>query len=146
MIGRSLRAVVDLGKIGEKSFWVDTDVIQGDGGTRTVAITGGFIALMDAMSKAIKEDRIATSPIHDYIAAVSVGMVQGEPLLDLCYTEDMSAEVDMNVVMTGSGKFVEIQGTAENNPFSKKELDAMVGLAKKGIRELIDLQEKHVQL
>ncbi|MBN1688501.1 MAG: ribonuclease PH [Candidatus Omnitrophica bacterium] len=146
LIGRSLRAVVNFDKIGERAFWIDADVIQGDGGTRTAAITGGFVALADAVNKAIKCDRLAASPIMDYVAAVSVGMVNGKPMLDLCYAEDMNAEVDMNVVMTGSGEFIEIQGTAENNPFSKKELDGMLTLAKKGIDELIVIQKKYVRL
>lgn len=143
LIGRSLRAVVDFKKMGERTFWIDADVIQGDGGTRTAAITGGFLALLDAVEKLIKRGLLSESPIVDHVAAVSVGIVDGHPVLDLCYEEDSKAHVDMNVVMTGAGKFVEIQGTAENKPFAKKEMDQLLSLAKKGISELIEIQKKH---
>ena len=143
LIGRSLRAVLDLKKLGERTLWVDADVIQGDGGTRTAAITGSFIALSEAIQKLKKRNALTESPIADYIAAVSVGMVKGEPMLDLCYAEDSQAEVDMNVVMTGSEKFVEVQGTAEGKPFGKNEMDGLLKLAKKGIAELIHLQKKY---
>lgn len=146
LIGRSLRSVVDLTKIGGRTIWIDADVIQGDGGTRTAAITGSFIALAEAIEKLKKGGLIAESPIKDYVAAVSVGMVDGKPILDICYHEDSRAEVDMNVVMTGSGEFVEIQGTAEGKSFSKREMDGLLALAKKGIAELIELQKKHVHL
>lgn len=146
LIGRSLRAVMDLPKLGERTIWVDADVIQGDGGTRTAAITGCFIAVSQAVEKLKKVGVISESPIKDYVAAVSVGMVEGKPVLDLCYAEDISAGVDMNVVMTGAGKFVEIQGTAEGEPFSKTETDRLFALAKKGIGELISLQKKYVRL
>lgn len=145
LIGRSLRAVVDLEALGEKSILIDADVIQGDGGTRTAAITGCFVALGQAIEKLLKEKIILKNPIRDYVAAVSVGSVNGRACLDLNYGEDSKAEVDMNVVMTGSGKLIEIQGTAERHPFSKKEMDRLVTLAEKGIKELIRLQKTHVR-
>ena len=122
----------------------DCDVIQGDGGTRTAAITGSFIALVDALAKLKKDGRIAQVPIHDYIAATSVGILGGNLILDLCYEEDSKAEVDMNVIMTGKGEFIEIQGTAERKPFSKDKMDCMLDLAKKGIEELFSIQRKLV--
>ncbi len=137
LIGRSLRAVVDLEKIGERTIWIDCDVIEADGGTRTASITGGYIALCEAIKKAINAGIIEEDPVKDSIAAVSVGIVIGEPRLDLCYAEDSQAEVDMNVVMTGSGKFVELQGTAEIIPFSRENLLQLISLAEKGIREII---------
>ncbi len=142
LIGRSLRAVVDLQALGERTIFIDCDVLQADGGTRTVAITGGFIALSDACTRLRDEGLINSIPTTDFVAAVSVGIVKGEPLLDLCYREDSKADVDMNVVMTGRGNFVEIQGTAEENPFSKEEADIMLSLASKGISQLISLQRK----
>lgn len=146
LIGRSLRSVVDLSKIGERTIWLDADVIQGDGGTRTAAITGCFVALAEAIEKLNKGGLLLESPIKDYVAAVSVGVIDGKPILDLSYHEDSQAEVDMNVVMTGAGKFVEVQGTAEGSPFGKKELDGLILLAKKGIGELIEIQKKHVPI
>lgn len=146
LIGRSLRSIVDLKKMGERTIWIDADVIQGDGGTRTASITGGFIALAEAIEKLKRGGILTESPIQDYIAAVSVGLVDGKSCLDLCYTEDSKAEVDMNFVMTGSGKFVEVQGTAEGSPFSQKEMDALLALAKKGIADLIQIQKKYVKL
>lgn len=137
LIGRSLRAVIDLEKIGERTIWIDCDVIEADGGTRTASITGGYIALKEAISKAISVGMISENPLKDTIAAVSVGIVSGEPRLDLCYAEDSQAEVDMNVVMTGSGKFVEIQGTAEILPFSRENLLQLLALAEKGIKEIL---------
>ena len=119
-------------------------VIQGDGGTRTAAITGSFVALVDALAKLKKEGKITQVPIHDYIAATSVGILDGNMLLDLCYEEDSKAEVDMNVIMTGSGEFIEIQGTAERRPFSKEKMDGMLDFAKKGIQELFTIQRKLV--
>ena len=145
LIGRSLRSVVDLTKLGERTIWIDADVIQGDGGTRTASITGGFICVAEAIHKLIKSKALTESPITDYIAAVSVGIIEGKPSLDLCYVEDSKAEVDMNVVMTGSGKFVEVQGTAEGAPFSKHEMDELLNLAKKGIGELIHIQKKNLK-
>ncbi len=137
LIGRSLRAVVDLEKLGERTIWIDCDVIEADGGTRTASITGGYLALRDAIKKAMNAGMITENPIKDSIAAISVGIVAGEPRLDLCYQEDSQAEVDMNIVMTGGGKFVEIQGTAELTPFSKENLLHLISLAEKGIREII---------
>jgi len=142
LIGRSLRSVMDLTKLGERTIWLDADVIQGDGGTRTAAITGCFVALAEAIEKLKKAGSLVESPIRDYIAAVSVGIVGGKPMLDLCYSEDSKAEVDMNVAMTGSGKFVEVQGTAEGHPFAKQEMDRLISLAKKGILQLIEHQKK----
>ena len=141
LIGRSLRGVVDLEKLGERTVWIDCDVVQADGGTRTAAITGSFIALYDAMQYLMKTGAIKENPIKDYLAAVSVGVYRGVPILDLNFEEDSQAEVDMNVVMTGSGRFVEIQGTAEKTPFDKEMLDKLLALAAKGIRELISFQK-----
>lgn len=140
LIGRSLRAVVDKKALGERTLWLDCDVLQADGGTRTTAITGSFIALCLALWKLRERGLISVFPVMDYLAAISVGMVNGQILLDLEYEEDAAADVDMNVVMTGSGKYVEIQGTAEAAPFSRSELDAMLALAETGIGRLITLQ------
>lgn len=142
LIGRSLRAVTDLEKLGERSILIDADVIQADGGTRTAAITGCFVALRLAVNKLLKSGELKSDPIKDYVAAVSVGVVGGVPMLDLCYTEDSTADVDMNVVMTGSGQFVEVQGTAESAPFGDKDLNALLKLAKKGVADLIRRQRK----
>ncbi|MYA70271.1 ribonuclease PH [Candidatus Poribacteria bacterium] len=142
LIGRSLRAAVDLHALGERTVWVDCDVIQADGGTRTASITGAFIALWDACQALLENGRIQTFPITDNIAATSVGLVKGEAMLDLCYTEDSTADVDMNIVMTGSGKFIEIQGTAEENPFSREDYNQMLDLAVGGIQQLIRLQNR----
>ena len=142
LIGRSLRAVTDLERLGERTLWIDCDVIQADGGTRTASITGAFLALADALVHAQKQGRIDRIPIKDYLAAVSVGRVQGQAALDLCYSEDSDAEVDMNVVMTGSEKFVEVQGTAERQPFTRSEMDALMDLARKGVRQLVARQKK----
>ncbi len=136
LIGRSLRTVIDLKALGERTIWLDCDVIQADGGTRTAAITGSFIALTDALRKLD-----APVGVQDYLAAVSLGIVDGQLLLDLCYAEDFAAQVDLNIVMTGSGKMVEIQGTGETAPFSRQELNCLLDLAEKGIFELIDLQK-----
>ena len=146
LIGRSLRAVCDLTKLGERAIWIDCDVIQGDGGTRTASITGAFIALSDAIAKLRKEGKITENPLHDYVAAVSVGVVKGTPVVDLCYTEDSKADVDMNLVLTGSGRLIEVQGTAEHVPFSKSELNRLLTLGEKGIAELIHLQKRFVKL
>jgi ribonuclease PH len=142
LIGRTLRSVVDLSSLGERTIWIDCDVIQADGGTRTAAITGSFICLSDALRYALRNGLIEKIPIKDYLAAISVGIVNGEPRLDLCYLEDSIAEVDMNIVMTGSGRFVEIQGTAEGMTFSKATLDSLLTLAEEGIQNLIALQKK----
>jgi len=142
LIGRSLRCVVDLSALGERTISLDCDVIQADGGTRTAAITGAYVALHDAVTWLLAQGKIGASPIRDAIAAVSVGIVQGTPLLDLEYTEDSTCDTDMNVVMTGAGGFVELQGTAEGAAFSRAEMDALLGLADKGIRELVAAQRK----
>lgn len=142
LIGRSLRSVADLGVLGERTIWVDCDVIQADGGTRSASITGSFIALVDALKSLKKNGLFKDIPLRDYVAAVSVGIVGKEPVLDLDYDEDSKAEVDMNVIMTGSGRFIEVQGTAEGAPFSDKELDALLGLAKRGIIEMIENQKR----
>jgi ribonuclease PH len=145
LIGRSLRSVVDMEALGERTIWLDCDVIQADGGTRTAAITGAFICLSDALEHALSIGIISKNPIRDYVAAVSVGVVDGQPMLDLCYEEDSRAEVDMNVVMTGSGLFVEIQGTAESRPFGRGALDELLELARGGISELIEKQKVEIQ-
>lgn len=144
LIGRVLRSVVDLSALGERTIWIDCDVIQADGGTRTASITGAFLCVVDALDFALNRGLISTNPLCGHLAAVSVGMVGGEPRLDLCYEEDSSADVDMNIVMTDGGRFVEIQGTAERDPFSREDLNSLLALAEKGIRELISLQKKHL--
>jgi len=142
LVGRSLRAVVEMAKLGDRTFWVDCDVIQADGGTRTAAITGGFIALADALAKLVEVQLLPSLPLRDQVAAASVGVVAGTAVLDLDYPEDSSAEVDMNVVMTGSGEFVEIQGTAEQVPFGPDRLQEMLALARRGIEQLVALQRR----
>jgi len=142
LIGRSLRAIIDLEKLGERSIQIDCDVIQADGGTRTASITGAYVALHDAISTLLKSGKIAESPLKDSVAAISVGMHQGQPVLDLDYIEDSDCDTDMNVVMTGSGGFVEIQGTAEGEPFSREAMDAMLDLAVLGIKQLSDKQKE----
>jgi ribonuclease PH len=142
LIGRSLRAVVDLEKLGERTIWIDCDVIQADGGTRTAAITGAFVCLVDAVRFAVKNGILKQSPILDHLAAISTGVINGESALDLCYEEDSAAEVDMNVVMTGDGRFVEVQGTAEGEPFPRSIMDELIALAGKGIQELIKAQKE----
>jgi len=146
LIGRSLRAVVDFQALGERSILIDADVVQGDGGTRTAAITGSFVALAEAVEKLMERRIVRKNPVFDFVAAVSVGLVNGRPLLDLSYSEDSHAAVDMNLVMTGKGKLVEVQGTAEGHPFTKKEMDRLLVLGQKGIRELIRIQSSHVRL
>jgi len=141
LIGRSLRSVVDLNVIGQRTFWIDCDVIRADGGTRTAAITGSFICLADAFQFAMKKGLIVKNPLRNYLAAISVGIVNNQSLLDLCYEEDSSAEVDMNIVMTGDGHMVEIQGTAEGAPFSVKDLDKLIKLAQEGIDRLVSIQK-----
>ena len=141
LIGRSLRAVIDLEALGERTVQIDCDVIQADGGTRTASITGAFVALHDAIAGLERRGLIAQSPVRDFVAAVSVGVYEGVPILDLDYDEDSGCDTDMNVVMTGSGGFVEIQGTAEGEPFSQAQMDALVVLAQRGIRELIAKQK-----
>src|SRR5512143_352966 len=142
LIGRSLRSVVDLKLLGERSVLIDCDVVQADGGTRTASITGAYMALADALRHIKKQGLIQTVPITDFLAAISVGIVDGKPMLDLCYVEDSSAEVDMNLVMTGKGGIVEVQGTAEGKPFSKSELGKLLALGEKGIRTLIRKQRE----
>ena len=144
LVGRSLRVVVEMSKLGERTIWVDCDVIQADGGTRTAAITGAFVAVADAIGTLAKPGAPAGPLVRDCVAAMSVGIVGGQPLLDLNYAEDSSAEVDMNVVMTGAGAFVEVQGTAEQTPFGRDSLDAMLALAEQGIGRLIALQRRAV--
>ena len=145
LIGRALRSVVDLSGLGERTIWIDCDVLQADGGTRTASITGAFICLSDALRYALRNGLIEKSPLKDYLAAVSVGVVHGKPMVDLCYAEDSVAEVDMNVVMTGNGRFVEIQGTAEGVPFSRDSLDMLIKLAEQGIHNLIAIQKKYIE-
>jgi len=140
LVGRSLRAICDMKPIGERTIWIDCDVIQADGGTRTASITGSFFALADALNKLKKDKLMDKIPIKDFVAATSVGIVNGDFLLDLAYEEDSKAEVDMNIVMTGAGEFIEIQGTAERKTFNKEQADKLLTLAKKGIVELIDIQ------
>jgi len=142
LIGRSLRAIVDGKLLGERTIWLDCDVVQADGGTRTAAITGAFIALWDACSHLIDRKKIKEMPIIDFIAATSVGIIKGQPMLDLCYVEDSIADVDMNIVMTAQGGFVELQGTAEQSPFSREEANGLIDLAIGGIEQLISLQRK----
>src|SRR5437867_4543659 len=140
LIGRSLRSVTNLQALGERTIWIDCDVIQADGGTRTASITGAFVALALALEKMRERDAIKTIPLSDYVAATSVGIVDGEPLLDLAYEDDSRAEVDMNVVKTGDGRFIEVQGTAEAIPFGRDALDTLLDLADLGITQLIERQ------
>ena len=142
LIGRSLRAVVNMEELGERTIWIDCDTIQADGGTRTASITGGFVALCLAVNGLMEKGRLEKNPITDYLAAVSVGVVGGVPMLDLDYSEDYKADTDMNVVMTGKGKYVELQGTAEEEPFGQEELDELVKLAARGVRLLVDKQKE----
>ncbi|MEI7025199.1 ribonuclease PH [Paenibacillus sp. y28] len=142
LIGRALRSVVDLEKLGERSITLDCDVIQADGGTRTTSITGAYVAMVLAMNKLVEDKKLPRLPVTDFLASVSVGVIGGQALLDLNYVEDSQAKVDMNVVMTGQGKFVEVQGTGEESPFSREELDSLLGLAELGIYQLIDLQKQ----
>jgi ribonuclease PH len=142
LIGRSLRAVFDLKQLGERTLHLDCDVLQADGGTRTASITGAFVAAQDAVNWLIAQGKLQASPITDHVAAISVGLHGGTPLLDLDYAEDSSCDTDMNVVMTGAGNFVEVQGTAEGVAFTRKEMDALLALAEKGIRDLVALQRE----
>src|SRR6266705_4265374 len=144
LIGRSLRAVTDMDELGERTFWVDCDVIQADGGTRTASVTGAFVALADAVAVVRAKGLIKKNPLRDYLAAVSVGKVGGEVLTDLCYAEDSLAEVDLNLVMTGKGQFVEIQGTAEKWPFTLDEMNKLLTLGWHGISALVKLQQELV--
>jgi len=142
LIGRSLRSVVNMKSLGERSVLIDCDVVQADGGTRTASITGAYVALVDALRHMKKQGLIETIPVNDHLAAVSVGIVDGTPLLDLCYIEDSTAEVDMNLVMTGKGAIVEVQGTAEGKPFSKAALAKLLSLGEKGIKALVRMQKE----
>jgi ribonuclease PH len=141
LIGRSLRSVIDMDALGERSVILDCDVLQADGGTRTAAITGAYIALSAALRQLVKFGALKKSPIRDFVAATSVGLIRGMPMLDLCYEEDSQADVDMNVVMTGSGKFVEVQATAEKTPFDDEQMSELLVLARRGIAELVTLQK-----
>lgn len=142
LIGRALRSVVDLKSLGERTIIIDCDVIQADGGTRTASITGGFVSLVDACNYLIEKDMIEKMPIRDFVAAISVGVVNEQEIVDLCYQEDSNAKVDMNVVMSGEGEFIEVQATGEQAPFNREQLDEMLLLAQKGINELIILQKE----
>jgi ribonuclease PH len=142
LIGRALRSIVDLEKLGEMTIYIDCDVIQADGGTRTASITGSYVALVDALYKLVQQEKIEAMPLNGYIAAISVGIKDGEAILDLNYAEDSTCQVDMNIVMTDKGEFIEIQGTGEESPFSKAQLQEMMGLAEKGIKELIEIQKQ----
>jgi len=142
LIGRSLRAVIDMEKLGERTIWIDCDVLEADGGTRTASITGAYVAVALAMKQLLADGKIETNPLRTAVAAISVGIVDGVPLLDLCYTEDVKAAVDMNVIMTDAGQFVEVQGTGEEAPFAKEELNELLKLGEKGIEKLITAQEK----
>lgn len=145
LIGRSLRSVVELDRLGERTLYIDCDVIEADGGTRTASITGATVALALALDKLKKEKKLAASPLRELVAATSVGLVEREPRLDLDYSEDSAAEVDMNVVMTASGQFVEVQATAEGRPFKREQLDQLLSLAEGGIRRLIDIQQEVIR-
>ncbi|NHQ84800.1 ribonuclease PH [Iodobacter sp. HSC-16F04] len=146
LIGRSLRSVVDMAALGERQIVIDCDVIQADGGTRTASITGAFVALTDAINGLIAAGKLTASPIREHVAAISVGIYKGAAVLDLDYPEDSDCETDMNVVMTSSGKFVEVQGTAEGDAFSREEMNTLLNLAEKGIQDLITMQEKALAL
>jgi len=146
LIGRALRAVVDLGALGERTLQVDCDVLQADGGTRTAAITGAFVAVHDALDWMKREGMLAALPVKDFVAAVSVGLADGTALLDLDYAEDSSCDTDMNVVMTGAGRYVEVQGTAEGEPFAREQMGALLAVAERGIRELVALQKRALGL
>ena len=141
LIGRALRSVVDLKALGEKTIWLDCDVIQADGGTRTTSITGAFVALVDAINKIHRHKPFKVYPIREFVCATSVGIVNGEKMIDLCYEEDSSAQVDMNIVGTGNGEFVEIQGTGEEAPFSRKDLNELLDLGERGIKQIIQIQK-----
>jgi ribonuclease PH len=144
LIGRSLRAILDMDVLGERSIIVDCDVIQADGGTRTAAITGAYVALAIAVRQLLEFKQLKANPIRDAVAAVSVGIVDGKPMLDLCYEEDSKAEVDANVVLTGAGRFVEFQATAERNAFDDEQMAQLTALARKGITELVELQKRAI--
>lgn len=144
LIGRSLRAIADLKLLGERTIWIDCDVIQADGGTRTASITGAYVAVAEAVKSWLDKGKLLQTPIKDAVAAVSIGIVEGRVLLDLCYIEDSAADVDMNFVMTGSGKFIEVQGTAESAPFTRKQMERMAEIAQDGIKELLKAQKQAI--
>jgi ribonuclease PH len=146
LIGRSLRSVTRLDKLGQRTIWIDCDVIQADGGTRTAAITGSFIALVDAVMHLLADGKIQVNPITDFVAATSVGIVKGTQLLDLSYDEDSTADVDMNVIMTGNNHIVEIQGTAEKKAFSRQDMNQLMDLAESGIYSLIEIQKQALEI
>lgn len=146
LIGRALRSVVNLKAIGEKTIWIDCDVIQADGGTRTTSITGAFIALVDAVNKLHKQNPFEVYPVRNFVSAISVGILNGNKIIDLCYEEDSKAKVDMNVIMTEEGEFVEIQGTGEESPFSRNDLNDLLALAEKGIKQLINIQKETLKM
>ncbi len=146
LIGRSLRAVVDMGVLGERTVTLDCDVLQADGGTRTASITGAFVALALAFQQCVKYGMIKRMPLTDYVAATSVGIISGEPLIDLCYEEDSQASVDMNVVMTGAGRFVEVQATAERHSFDDQQMSGMLELARRGVADLVEIQKRVVRI
>jgi len=146
LIGRALRSVVDLKSIGEKTIWIDCDVIQADGGTRTSSITGAFVALVDAVNKLHKQTPFKVYPIREFVSAISVGVVNGVKMLDLCYEEDSKAKVDMNIIMTDIGEFVEIQGTGEESPFSRNDLNELLALGEKGIKQVIQVQKDTLKM
>ena len=146
LIGRALRSVVNLKAIGEKTIWIDCDVIQADGGTRTTSITGAFIALVDAVNKLHKQNHFEVYPVRNFVSAISVGILNGNKIIDLCYEEDSKAKVDMNVIMTEEGEFVEIQGTGEESPFSRNDLNDLLALAEKGIKQLINIQKETLKM
>lgn len=141
LIGRSLRSIINLEGLGERTVWLDCDVIQADGGTRTASITGAFVALVDALQKLVDNEQLPKLPVTDFLAATSMGIIEGEAILDLCYLEDSNAQVDMNLVMTGAGKIVEVQGTAEEYPFTREQLNQLFDLGEKGIKELAEIQK-----
>lgn len=146
LIGRSLRSVIDLKALGEKTIWLDCDVIQADGGTRTSSISGAFIALVDAVNRMHRESPFKVYPIRSFVAATSVGILNQEKILDLCYIEDSNAQVDMNIVMTDEGKFIEVQGTGEESPFSRKELEELIALGEKGIKNMILIEKDSLKM
>ncbi len=146
LIGRSMRSVVDLTALGERTVTLDCDVLQADGGTRTAAITGAYVAMAIAVNQLVRYKALKASPLRDFVAATSVGLVRGEPMLDLCYEEDSQADVDMNVVMTGTGRFVEVQATAEHTPFDDAQMARLLELARGGIAQLVELQKKAVRV
>ncbi|MBI1871137.1 MAG: ribonuclease PH [Chlamydiae bacterium] len=144
LIGRSLRGIADMKSLGERTIWIDCDVIQADGGTRTASITGSFIAMIMALHQLKSAGKIKEIPVKDFVAAISVGVFNGTPMIDLCYEEDSKAQVDMNVIMTGKGEFIEIQGTAEHQPFNLSEMNQMIKLAKSGLKKIFEIQKKYI--